>query len=155
MGDSKNVGGYDSVGITYYNTSGTCNATVKKSLGYWHDGGDSSMQSSSPSHGGGRLGVAFDYQDKVTVTSVNFLTGAYSYKYLGAGFAATITYDSKFVNWNGKARTFNAHTWNTTDISSIGFNGGGGTGGATFGVDIAFSSTSNSFKAFNSADTSF
>ncbi|MEA3572469.1 hypothetical protein U9M73_21305 [Paenibacillus phoenicis] len=151
VGDSKNVGGMDAIGVTYYNTSGDYNASVISSLGYWHDGEGNSVESNSPSEGNGKYGVAFEFQDKAIVTSVNYVTGYYTYKYLGQGFSAVVTYNSNFTNWNGKARTFYAHTWSSTNISSISLNGSN----SGFGASVTFSSSSNNFKIYNDADTSF
>jgi hypothetical protein len=150
VGDTKNVGGFDSVGVTYYNTSTTYNATVVSSMGYWHDGVGNNWSSTSPSHGDGKLGVAFDYQDKVRVTYADPWTTEVEYE--GTGFSATITYSASFADYNGKARTFYAHTWKSTNISSITFKGD--TGG-TFGADIQFSTSENKFQAFNNSDTNF
>ncbi|QCT01795.1 hypothetical protein E6C60_1077 [Paenibacillus algicola] len=150
VGSKKNVGGYDTVGITYYNTSGTYGTTVLSSQGYWHDGVGNSWSSYSPSHGDGKLGAAFDFQDKVRITKVNW-DGSYSYVYEGKGFAATLTYTPNFVYYNGKARTFYGHTYNQATVDNVTF--GASTG--DFGVDIQLSNTSQGFKAFNNSDTNF
>jgi len=71
--------------------------------------------------------------------------------YLGDGFAASITYDYNFVNYNGYARTFYVHTWQTAQISSITFGGSG----TTFGVNISITNSQYSFKAFNGSDATF
>jgi hypothetical protein len=150
VGESKNIGGYDTVGITYYGTGGTYNTSVKSSMGYWHDGAGNNWSSYTPSHGDGSLGVAFDFQDQVYIQSID-IWGNPTVRYRGFGYAATVTYDSNFVNYNGKARTFYGHTWNSTSIDSVSFSGSG----STFGVNINFSSTSNRFPAYNNSDTNF
>jgi len=153
VGSSKNVGGMDAIGVSYFNTSGTYNASVIGSLGYWHDGEGNSVESSNPSAGDGKYGVAFEFQDKVTVKSNNLPSPIVEYElsYMGYGFSATITYDSNFENWNGKARTLYAHTWVNTEISSITFHGNSN----TFGADVNFSNQSNKFWIYNGADTNF
>ncbi|WP_042200864.1 hypothetical protein [Paenibacillus camerounensis] len=63
-GETKNVGGLDSVGITYYNTNGGYGSTsVISSLGYVTDHDGWTQDLINPSHGDGKLGVAFDFQD--------------------------------------------------------------------------------------------
>ncbi|GAB2695351.1 coiled-coil domain-containing protein [Paenibacillus thermoaerophilus] len=152
VGETKNVGGVDAVGITYYNTSGTYNTAVISSLGYVTDHNGWSDYLYNPSHGNGRYGVAFDFQDKMRVQKVGGLgPSPDDFTYYGSGFSATITYDSNFTNYNGYARTMYAHTWDTTTINSIGFSGGGG----QYGVDISWSSSSNRFVVFNGSDTVF
>ncbi|XID91667.1 hypothetical protein ACF3MZ_24685 [Paenibacillaceae bacterium WGS1546] len=151
VGETKDIGKYDSVGLTYYNTSGTYNATVLSSMGLWHDGFGNEQTTTNPSHGDGKFGVAFDYQDQVYISSINWLTGAITVRYRGHGFGASVVYNSNFTNWNGKARTLYAHTWNSTNVSSISFNGSA----TNFGATINFSNDLNRFSAFNGADTSF
>jgi hypothetical protein len=154
-GETKNMPGYDSVGIAYFNTSGTYNATVLSSQGYWTDHNGWSGSSTSPSHGDGKMGVAFDWQDKVKLTywpiGVIGVVTSSDCSYLGNGFSTTITYSSNFADFNGFARTFYVHTWNSTNISKMNF----GISGKTFGVDIEYSSSSNRFMIFNNSDTAF
>ncbi|WP_199624635.1 hypothetical protein [Paenibacillus alkalitolerans] len=150
-GETKNMGGVDSVGITYYNTGGTYNTSVVSSLGYVTDHNGWSDYMENPSHGDGRYGVAFDFQDKMRLKNACGVCVVGDYTYYGSGFSASVTYNSNFVNYNGYARSMYAHTWNTTTINSIGFNGSG-TG---FGVTFGWSSESNKFPIFNGSDTTF
>jgi hypothetical protein len=152
-GETKNMGGVDSVGITYYNTSGTYNTSVISSLGYVTDHNGWSEYMYNPSHGDGRYGIAFDYQDKMKLVSSNYVCAcdAKDFVYFGSGFSASITYNSNFSNYNGYARTMYAHTWNTTTINSIGFSGGS----SNFGANISWSSNTNRFPIFNGSDTTF
>ncbi|WP_138917773.1 hypothetical protein [Paenibacillus vortex] len=146
VGTVKNVGSYDTVGFTFYNTSGTAPVMLRSSA-YITDHSGRTLESTSPSHGDGKKGVAFDYQDNAKLIAVNPST----FTYLGRGFAASATYSSTFTNYHGYARSFYGHTWNTTGISSVSF---GGTG-STYGVTINFSSTSNRFPAYSNADKTF
>ncbi len=153
IGETHNVGGYDSVGIAYNNTSGTYNTSVISSMGYITDQDGWGESSDSPSHGDGSLGVAFDFQDKqkYTRSPVNPVVYSYDVAYQGKGYSALIRYNSNFANYNGNARVFYAHTWNTCNITNLSFGAGSG---FTFGVDIDFS-TSNGWKIFTNSDTSF
>lgn len=150
IGETKNVGNYDSVGITYYNTSGTHNCTVLSSYGYWTDHNGWTEESHNPSYGDG-LGVAFDYQDIIRRKKWGGWVDPADTTYLGDGFAASITYDYNFVNYNEYARTFYVHTWETAQINSITFGGHG----TTFGVNISITNSRYSFKAFNDSDAHF
>lgn len=151
-GQTKNVGGLDSVGVTLYNTSGSYSGvSVVSSLGYVTDHNGWNDWLYNPSHGDGRNGIAFDFQDKMRLSSSCTSCSKEDFTYFGTGFSASVTYNSKFSNYHGNARTFYAHTWNTTTINGIGFSGGSG----SYGVTINWSSTSNKFSIFNGSDKSF
>lgn len=152
-GETHNVGGYDSVGIAYNNTSGIYNSSVVSSMGYITDQNGWGEFSSSPSHGDGSLGVAFDFQDKQKYIRSPISLQIYSYDvaYQGKGYSALIRYNSNFANYNGNARVFYAHTWKTCNITNLSFGSGSG---FTFGVDVDFS-TSNGWKIFSGSDTPF
>lgn len=148
LGDTYDVGGVDAVGITITNTSGTVPA-LKASSGMIHDGLGNSITLNNPSTGNTSAGIAFEYQDYLTVIEVGLINNTLSY--MGYGFSAVMRFDSSFMNWNGSARTFYAHTWNSTTISEIQL----GVSSETLGVDITWSVNSNKFLAYNSSDTVF
>jgi hypothetical protein len=152
-GETHNVGGLDSVGIAYNNTSGTYNASVISSMGYMTDQSGWGEYSYSPSHGDGSLGVAFDFQDKQKYikSPINPIIYASDVTYFGKGYSALIRYNSNFSSYNGNARAFYAHTWNSCNISGLTFGYGSG---FTFGVNITFSDA-NGWKIFNNSDTPF
>lgn len=150
--NTKNVGNFDSFGITYYNTSGSYNTAVKSSYGYWTDGNGWYVSTYNPSHGDGKYGVAFDFQDVAKIINPNELyIDPEDVTYLGSEFFAIITYDSNFTNYNGYARTFYVHTWDNAIINSITF----GVSGKQFGIDISISNVEHSFKIFNGSDSVF
>lgn len=139
-----NVGGRDGYGITYYNTSGTYSTSVTSSYASIYDqNGENSDTTWNPSNGDGKYGVEFELQDYRKVGSAD--------RYIGAKFDCCIWYTSSWSSFNGYARTLYAHTWSTTNISSVQF----GVDGKQFGCDVTFSSTSNNFKCFNGADAAF
>ena len=145
-GNVRNVGNRDSVGIAFYNTSGTYNTQVMSSVGVANNmEGDWDIRMNNPSHGDGMNGVAFEFQDQIRYDLNNH------FSYLGKGFAASIAYSAGFSNYNGYARTFYVHTWNSAYISDIGF----GVSGKQFGVDVNITNSQNSFKIFNNSDTVF
>ncbi|WP_223068319.1 hypothetical protein [Paenibacillus caui] len=153
VGETKNMGGVDSIGITLFNTGGSYKTSVVSSLGSVTDHNGWTVYMYNPSHGDGKYGVAFDYQDKIKLTKVDSF-GPYDssdFTYFGSGFAASVSYDSNFVYYNGYARTMYAHTWDTTTINNIGFSGSGG----QYGVTVNFSTSSNKFLIFNNYDTTF
>lgn len=154
VGEIRNLGGHDSVGVTFFDTNDEYNTSVVDSLGYWTDHDGWSEESENPDYGTGRYGIAFSYQDKVKLLSKNIFTGNYKVedtRYLGRGFACSITFDSNFVDYDGKARTFYVHTYNNTDISSISLSGGTN----NFGVGIQYSNGSSKWKAFSGSDIDF
>ena len=151
IGETKNVGNYDSVGIAFYNTSGTYNTKVISSYGYWTDHNGWTGESYNPSHGDGRYGVAFDYQDVIKLQRLDLWIDPEDVTYLGNGFAASITYDSNFTNYNGYARSFYVRTWSKAKINSISF----GVSGKQFGVNFNISDAQNSFQVFSGSDTTF
>ncbi|MGQ8873498.1 hypothetical protein [Paenibacillus sp. TSA_86.1] len=150
----RNLGGVDSVGITLYNTSGSYTGVqVVSSSGYVTDHNGWTETLNNPSHGNGKYGVAFDFQDKVKYTGgcANFNCSSDYFTYLGKGFAASITYNSTFVNYNGSARSMYAHTWDNTTINSIGLTGGAG----NWGINMSWSHSANRWMIVNDSDTSF
>jgi hypothetical protein len=152
-GEICNVGGVDSVGITYYNTnSGYGSTSVVSSLGFITDHNGWEKELKNPSHGDGKNGIAFDYQDQIKLTKGGDLTiSSKNTTYLGKGFSASITYNSNFANYNGKARTMYAHTWKETTITSIGFSGGK----ESYGASISWSHNVNRWAVYSPSDASF
>ena len=152
-GEIHNCGGYDSIGITYYNTSGTYNTSVISSMGYATDQNGWSEYSYSPSHGNGALGVAFDFQDRHKyISGFKLVIYVSDMTYSMKGYSALVRYNSNFVNYNGYARTFYAHTWNSCNITGITF----GTSGSSFGVNVTFTPNDpHGWRIFNNSDTLF
>jgi len=153
VGEIHNAGGRDAVGITYNNVSGTYNASVVSCAGYMTDRNGWATTSYSPSDGDGAHGVSFEIQDKLKAVLFDPFEQniANSYRYLGRGYSALIRYNSNFINYNGNARVFYAHTWESCQISGVSFGWGSG---FTFGIDIDFSNQ-DGWKIFSNSDTSF
>ncbi|MGN7414543.1 hypothetical protein [Paenibacillus sp. SAF-068] len=146
-GQTKIIGGPDSIGLTYYNKSGTYNAKVLRSAGYLYDGRGNEVKNPNPTYGSGAAGVAFEIQDYMKLVNA----GTVDVAYMGNNFAAQITYDSNFKNLHGNARTMYVHTWDTAKISSISL----GVSGGNFGANVTISNAAKSFTVFNNADASF
>lgn len=141
------VGGADAFGITYYNTSGTYNTAVKSSSFVASSGNGWVKNSGSPSHGNGKLGVAFEFQDQarlLTACCDNF-------EFLGNNMSIVMTYDSNFSNFHGYARTFYTHTWDKAGITSINF----GASSSSYGVNVVVSNTSYGWTIYNGSDATF
>ncbi|WP_212958887.1 hypothetical protein [Paenibacillus albilobatus] len=146
-GETKNIGGRDSVGITFFNKSGTYNAKVLSSSGYLMNGRGQEIKNDNPTYGNGNVGVAFEIQDYAKLADA----GTADVYYMGHNFAAQIVYDENFKNLHGNARTFYVHTWDNSSINNIQM----GASGGTFGVTFSIANESKSFKIFNNADASF
>lgn len=110
-GNKLNVGGYDAVGVTLYNTSGSV-PTLKRSLGYIHNGSGTNSNLSNPYPLNASRAVVFEYQDYQIGTT-------YSYTYMGHGFSSTAVYNSTFSSYNGRAASYYTHTWGSTNINSL------------------------------------
>lgn len=145
VGAEKNMGQRDLVGIAFYSTSGTT-PTSSSSMGYWTNQSGWNDSSTSPSHGNSSSGVAFEYQDKVRVVSLNPTKGTY----LGKGFSATMTFDSDFADFNGKARSFHSHTWSQTYISAVSLNVS-----TSPGFSVTFANGGDGYSVYNNSDTNF
>lgn len=144
VGKITNIGGQDAVGVTMYQTSGT-KPTLKRCSGYVHDGNGSNITLNNPYNLDSSRGIAFEFQDYKKVTKVNFAT--HNYTYMGYGFSAQAIYDSKFTYYDGKARTYYAHTWETTDITSIGI--------SADGFSTSWSSSDYRWAVYNNSETIF
>ncbi len=147
VGSTKNIGGYDAVGMVIYNTSGKT-PTLKSSFATINDG-TTTKTLYNPSAYDTNRGIAFQYQDVITVTRSYLVT--YDFTYMGKGFSSVMRFGSDFVNWNGKARTFYAHTWSDTTINQIAFSVG--TSSANF--NVSWSENNNHMDIYSNADTSF
>lgn len=158
-GQIKNLGNFNAVGITYYNTSGRYDTRVVSSYAnIMSDKGDENgntwnLISTSPSSGDGQYGVSFQFQDKVKLIGSpwQIVIPKSDFSYLGASFNVMITYDKNFTNWNGNARAFYVHTWDEAVINKISFN----VSGKEFGVEFDISNSNKSYPAFSNRDTSF
>ena len=151
VGSRENIGGYDAAGIILYNTSGATPNMVHTQCIVYDQDSSHSYSSTSPSTYNSREGSAFQYQDYVQVDYFDVVSGNYSYFYLGYVFTVAMTFDSSFAQFNGKARGFYVHTWDTTSITSIGFDVGVG----SFGLNVAWVNQGHSFQIYSNADTTF
>lgn len=144
VGKRINIGGQDAVGVTLYQVSGP-KPTLMKCSGYVHDGYGKNMTLNNPYNLDSTRGVAFEFQDYKTITKVNFLD--HNYTYMGYGFSAQAIYNSKFAEYNGKARTYYAHTWKNTNINSIGV--------STTGFSTSWSDSNYRWAVYNNSETVF
>ena len=122
------VGGYDAVGIHFYDVSGTTpnltDAFVRISD---NRSADTPDKLTSPSTYNDRYGIGFIFQDKmICLTSTLF---DYTLDYYGAQLQVIAKYDSSFENFSGKAKMMYLHTidglsFNSISISNSGFSFG-------------------------------
>lgn len=147
-GDTKNIGGYDAIGVVLHSTSGTIPTQVscKAKIG---DGTGNFTYMYNPSTFDSAGGVAFLYQDYLICTEGGLFS--YEWAFHGQQFYAEVTYDSTFSNYNGKARMFYAHTWNKNSVSSVQF----GVGEGMLEMQISFSKEENYFTSYSTGDKVF
>ncbi len=115
VGDKKNVGGLDAVGITIVNQSGTTPDLVR-AFAYIHDDHGHEEYYYNAANENHKDGVIFEYQDYQRCLTSGF---TYTSSYMGHGFSATAIYDSSFAKWNGQCRPMYTHTWDKGNISGI------------------------------------
>lgn len=146
---STNIGSYDAVGITFFNTNSSYSSSVVSSSAQFYDGHQRQVTSYSPSQGDGKLGVAFYIQDTLYLNSP---TGDKDPSMVGQYFNVNMRYDSNFSKYDGTARMFYIHTWDKARIDSIGFSGDNA---KSFGVSASISSQEKSFQIFSNGDCKF
>lgn len=139
----KDIGDYDAVGISLYNTSGTYNTRIIESYGYCSSGVEEKYNY-NPTICDGRQGAVFEYQDMI-----NNIDG--DVVYLGERFAAVVVYDADFTNFNGYARAFYLHTWSSAVINEIGF----GSSDKTWQFNVSITNEEKSFSCYSSGETRF
>ena len=92
-----------------------------------------------------KKGVAFEYQDYKTVTKLN--TWDHEYTYMGHGFSAQAIYNKTFEKYHGKARSYYAHTWSNTNITSISV--------SSSGFSTSWSHSTNRWAIYNNSEQTF
>lgn len=138
---AKNVGGMDSVGFSFLDTSGPAPALLSSS-GYVHDGNGNGIALSNPANGDSFRGVLFEYSDQV------YLSDTFAeLSYLGYGFAAQGVYSGDFSEFHGRARSYYAHTGKDGVRDSIGF--------GPFGFSASWPSQASSWESRSEFDTVF
>lgn len=145
VGDHHNIGGFDMVGICFYETSGQT-PNIKKSYAYVEDDSHKYRQTlTNPCVLNERNGVAYQYQDYLICTKGGLFT--YDWVYMGASFDVVIEFDDSFANFHGRTRGVYAHSWNDASVSSVGF--------STTGFSIGWSTTSNHFEMYSARSKKF
>ncbi len=145
-GQKYNVGGLDAVGVALYNVSGT-KPTLVKSSGYIHDGHDRSQDLNNPCNLDSSRGVIFEFQDYEYIVSATMINFDYKYTYMGYGFSAQGIYNSKFAQYNGKAKSYYTHTWSNTSINSIGI--------STNGFNVSWTYNTNRWEVYSNSEKKF
>lgn len=143
-GSTQDLGGYDGVGVALYNTSGPA-PTLVRSYAYVHDGTGNEKYFYNPMNLDTSRGVFFDYQDYIRVKD-SYIVWA-NLTYMGYGFSALAVYTSSFANYHGRARTYYAHTWGSTNVTGVGV--------TTSGFNVSFSHNTNRFVIYQTGETVF
>lgn len=118
-GDTMNVGGYDAVGMVFYDTSGGSPKKIDSYATIRSSDTVTSSTSKNPDTYDDSYGVIFRIQDYI-ICRKNTSIFTYEWDYVGAIFETSMTFDSSFENFNGKAKGLYVHTWKSSSVTSIG-----------------------------------
>lgn len=143
-GATQNIGGHDGIGVALYNTSGP-KPTLVRSYAYVHDGNGQEKYHYNPMNLDTSRGVFFDFQDYLYLKDSYVIWG--NITYMGYGFSAMAVYDSSFSNYSGRARTYYAHTWDSTNVTGVGI--------SDTGFNIGFSHDTSRFSIYQTGETIF
>lgn len=143
VGSTKNIGGVDAIGISLSNTSGKTKGLALKSGQGKFDNGSAKKTVTTLSTSNDNYGGGYKVQDFIKFTKVdNYILWANTrYNYNAYYMQCTLRYNKAFSNYNGNAKLFYAHTWNSANISSIGV--------SKSGPSVSVSKTSNAWKGYS------
>jgi len=147
VGSTKDIGGPDAIGISLTNTSGTTSGLALKSgYGNFYNG-SATKTSSTLATENDNFGGGYKVQDFIKFTKVDnyILWCNTTYLYNAYNMTCVIRYNSNFKNYNGNAKLFYAHTWNSTSVTSVSV--------SKTGAGIGWSSTANRWDAYSYART--
>ncbi len=147
VGDTKNIGGNEGIGISITNTSGsTKGLAINSGYGYFYNGNakkkSTTLVTNNDNYGGG-----YKVQDFIKFTKVdNYVFWVNTEYYYNAYNAkCVLKYNSKFAKYNGNAKLFYSHTWDKTKVTGIGL--------SKSGVNISWSDNSDKWNAYSYART--
>ena len=154
IGEKDNIGGRDSVGIYLQDTS---TAPVGLSLisgyGKFYNYDESKniysynyTRDINPSS----YGAVYTFQDYLEITDATYFLGmltSIDETYVAKKFYSSLRYSSQFSTYSGNAVVIYAHTWDETDINSIGL------GKDSFSV--SWDTTGDGWSAQSTSDTPF
>ena len=151
-GMNLDVGGYDGVGISLTQTSGTYNCYLVDTWLYVNEGGGAFDTTTHVPMGGinARYGVFHQFQDYAHLAELNGFNG--TYVYYGKHMSIFAQYSSNFENYHGTARLEYVHTWDETTISSVGISS---SISDPLGFSVEFSSSNNYFHIASPSETYF
>ena len=92
-------------------------------------------------------GVMFKYQDNLKVLTVDFW-GSYTYQFNDNQISTWVTYNSNFANVHGNAVGAYGHTWDNTQLNSIGF-------GLDGSVSFGWATSGNRWDVISPTDEHF
>jgi hypothetical protein len=147
VGSTKNIGGLDGIGISLSNTSGTTSGlAINSGYGYFHNG-TATQKVTTMSSNSDLYGAGYKVQDFIKFTKVdNYVFWVNTtYLYNAYNMDCVLKYNAKFEGYNGSAKLFYGHTWDSTNITSIGVN--------KTGASIGWSTTSNHWDSYSYART--
>ncbi len=142
-GDVANIGGVDAIFLSITNTSGA-------SAGLQVNSGSASLSYGSAIKSSTNLitdndnyGAGYEVQDCIAYYNVKnrIIYFTYDYKYNAEKITCVARYNSMFRNYNGEIKLGYSHTWNNTEVSSVGL--------SRSGPSVNFSKASNKWTAYS------
>lgn len=154
VGDTDNIGGRDSVGIYLQDTSTPPSGlSLLSGYGKFYNYDESKnifeynfTRDINPSS----YGAVYTFQDYLEITDASYFLGVLTSideTYVAKRFYSSLRYSSQFANYSGNAVVVYAHTWDKTDINSIGL------GKDSFSV--SWVTTGDGWSAQSTSDTPF
>lgn len=142
-----NVGGRDTIGIVLTNTYGNYQGVALVGfISWWGDQYSTINYNYNASSNDYEKGACSEYQDYVH----RYTQSIDDEHYVGKAFGVTLKYNSAFVNYNGNATTFYAHTYSSTQLTGVTF----GVSGKILGISFSMTPDEDWWRA-NSTNTQF
>ena len=147
VGSTKDIGGTEAIGISLTNTSGsTSGLAINSGYGYFYNGNavkkSTTLATENDNYGGG-----YKVQDFIKFTKVDnyVLWCNTTYQYNAYNMTCVLRYNSNFKNYNGNAKLFYAHTWDSTSVTSVSV--------SKTGAGLGWSKSSNHWDSYSYART--
>lgn len=147
VGDTKNIGGADAIGISLTNTSGsTAQLAINSGYGKFYNG-TATKQSTTLATEDDNYGGGFTVQDFIKITKVDnyVLWCNMEYYYNAYNMTCVVRYNNYFKNYNGNAKLFYSHTWDNTSVTSVSL--------SKTGAGLGWSKSSDRWIAYSYART--
>ncbi len=117
------IGGFDGIGLCFYNTSGTYSASMISAYAYI-SGGEDPVYYRSPTYMNGMHGAYFLFSDVAKYHGEDD-DGSEIWLYHGKSFSVIMRYTREFENYNGYAKLQYTHTWGAGKLTGVNYGSNG------------------------------